>query len=300
MKIYIAAVYNTAFDRNSVHYEGLSEKQRAPRLRASILESFHYCKRQVMTDRIRADGERVFLDSGAFSAHFSDAEIDINDYCAYLWQNQDIIEVASVLDAINNPLKSWENQRHMEQQGLRPLPCYHWGEDERYLEWYVANYDYITIGGMVPISTKNLRPWLDRIWSKHLTDKEGKPRVKVHGFGMTSLSLMERYPWYSVDSSRWLQAARFGNILIPSNEQLIGISQDAPHRKTKGQHFDNLAPIQKDAIAEEIDSYGFGITILRTNTYARRMFNILAFQAIEAKINQDPDPRFIQPHNTLF
>ena len=50
---------------------------------------------------------------------------------------------------------------------------------------------------MVPVSTKDLLPWLDRIFSTYICDDKGFPKVKTHGFGLTT-SLMIRYPWYSV------------------------------------------------------------------------------------------------------
>ena len=83
----------------------------------------------------------------------------MKEYCRYIQKNEDIIEkvdgmtCASVLDGIGDPLKTYQNQKAMEGMGVVPLPCFHYGEDERYLDYYAANYPYITIGGMVPIST---------------------------------------------------------------------------------------------------------------------------------------------------
>src|SRR5690606_10362350 len=125
-------------------------------------------------------------------------------YCKYVLKNNDIFEVVSVLDAIGDPDKTYHNLKYMEQHSIPALPCFHYGEDEAVIEFYANEYDYITLGGMVPISPQQLKIWLDRIWGRYLTNEDGTPKVRVHGFGMTSVPLMARYPWYSVDSSSWV------------------------------------------------------------------------------------------------
>ena len=138
----------------------------------------------------------LFLDSGAFSAFTQGVEIDIYEYCSFIKKNKKYIETYAVLDVIGSAEKTWENQRIMEKAGLSPLPCFHFGEDIKWLKKYVKKYDYMALGGMVPISSKDLKVWLDDLYSNHLCDKDGMPKIKVHGFGMTSLSLMLRFPWY--------------------------------------------------------------------------------------------------------
>lgn len=138
----------------------------------------------------------LFLDSGAFSAWSKNVNISIDEYIEFIKNNIDYIDVYSVLDDIIDAEKTWQNQIYMEEQGLSPLPCFHYGEDLNYLKKYISNYDYISLGGMVPIASKNLRVWLDNIFINYICDKNGMPKVKIHGFGMTSLDLMIRYPWY--------------------------------------------------------------------------------------------------------
>ncbi len=245
-----------------------------------ILESYHYIHKQSAVDMIRRDGVKVFLDSGAFSAMTKGVEIDLRGYCHYIQKNADIIEHYSVLDGIGDPLKTWQNQQLMESLGVRPLPCFHYGEDERYLEWYISNYEYITLGGMVPISTPQLYNWLDRIWGKYLTDGAGKPRVKVHGFGVTTFGIMERYPWFSVDSSRWVMAAAMGTVILPK-VGIISVSEHSPTKKRDGAHLDNLPTIHQDVIAKMIEAYGFEVERVRTEYLSRWAFNCGTFQDIE-------------------
>lgn len=263
-----------------------------------FLDSFHYVHKQAYVDIIRKDEKKIFLDSGAFTAFTKGAQIDLKTYCNYIKKNVDIIQVASVLDAIGDDHGTYENQLKMEREGIRPLPCFHYGDDERYLEHYVANYEYITIGGMVPIASGQLKLWLDRIWGKYLTDQDGRPKVKVHGFGMTDVYLMGRYPWYSVDSSTWVQSAFNGGVTVPGFGN-IAISATSPARKVENRHVENMAPIQREELFNRIRVSGFEPERLREQYLARWIFNIWAFQQINAELD-DPDPRFIPEQMGLF
>jgi hypothetical protein len=305
MELYLAAVYTSNFGKSSTIYSKLTDAEKQHRDKHPyILESYHYIHRETYVEKLRADGQRVFLDSGAFSAFTKGTEINLPEYCDYIKKNHDIIRyidgtyLFSVLDGIGDPLKTYQNQMAMEQLGVRPLPCFHYGEDERYLEYYIQNYPYITLGGMVPITTKQLYYWLDRIWERYLCDGSGRPKLKVHGFGLTTVDLMERYPWFSVDSSSWVQIAVHGNILFPDHGS-IAISSDSPRTKQEGYHYDNLPPILRKAIEEQVKAQGFEIERLRASAYSRWAWNFWAFHEINRRTNR-ADKTFKPEQAMLF
>lgn len=282
MNLYIAGEYTANFERGGNGWAKLDDREKQGH--ASIknkLESYHYIGHGRYADRIRENGDVVFLDSGAFSAFSLGVEVNLPAYCRWILANLDIVRVedgalmASVLDGIGDPLKTYQNQLAMEELGVRPLPCFHYGEDERYLEWYLANYEYITIGGMVPISTPQLFHWLDRIWNKYLCDGSGGARIKVHGFGLTSVPLMQQYPWYSVDSSSWVQIGAHGNIIMDG--KTMAFSSQSPSRKNVNQHIDSLPPIMKDAVERKIIDMGYNPDRLREIQYSRWAFNAEQF-----------------------
>lgn len=292
MNLYLAAIYTNNYCSGQPRHEELNEREKAifgslP----NVLESFHYVSKQQYVDAMRQNGAKVFLDSGAFSAKSLGVDIDINAYCDYIKRNIDIIRtednvvMASVLDGIGDALKTWQNQLYMEQCGATPLPCFHFGEDERYLEWYVARYPYITIGGMVRTKAEDVMQWLDRIWNKYLVDGSGRPRLKVHAFGVTTVSLMERYPWHSVDSSSWVQATAFGAIY--TNEfGPISISSQSPNRHDEGRHFSTFTPIQQQAIIAMLQSKGFDCERLSTTYQSRAGYNALAYVELGNILNE--------------
>ena len=194
------------------------------------------------------------------------------EYGEYILQNKDLIDVYVNLDVINNPEETWKNQEYYEKMGLKPLPVFHLGEDVSWLKKYLEKgYDYIAIGGLIPNPFKVLAPSLDNLWSKYLTDKKGYPLLKVHGFAVTSVRLMHRYPWYSVDSTSWQKFAVYGVVIIPKlnarrqrdfTQTPIGVSFS---RKSKerfeinGKHYDTFSLVEKQYFKDYLSEYGVKI-----------------------------------------
>ncbi len=293
MKLYLAGLYTSNFDMHGTLYKRLTDAEKKHRGEVRhILESYHYVHRQGYVDRMRRDGAKVFLDSGAFSAFTKGVEVDLPAYCEYIKRNADIIETvgsslcASVLDGIGDAVRTGENQDKMERLGVRPLPCFHYGEPEEYLEYYIANYEYITLGGMVPIAKPQLRLWLDRIWGNHLVDGRGRPKVKVHGFGLNSFGLMKRYPWFSVDASSWVQQAANGNIVLPWGEGILyfPISQESSFRHKHNQHYDNIQPEERARILSEVEKRGFSLEDVQKKYLSRWIFNCASFREIQDQL----------------
>jgi hypothetical protein len=295
MNLFLAAIYTNQYRAGQKQYTHFNDREREivdniPH----ILESYHYVGKQRYVDEMRASGGKVFLDSGAFSANSLGVDIDLKGYCDYIKRNLDIIRVedgvvmASVLDGIGDPKKTWENQIAMEQAGAKPLPCFHFGEDERYLEWYVQRYPYITIGGMVRTSAEDVMQWLDRIWDRYLLDGSGRPRLKVHAFGVTTISLMERYPWWSVDSSSWIQAASFGSVYTLEHGP-VAVSALSPSRHDAGRHMSNLAELQRQQIEHELNAEGFCYDRLSTVYQSRAAYNMLGYMKLNVELNKHFD-----------
>jgi hypothetical protein len=210
----------------------------------------------------------LFLDSGAFSAWSQGKEIDIQDYIAFIKEHKDVITTYANLDVIGDPAATWKNQMIMEDAGLLPLPVFHYGEDIKWLQRILKrNYEYISLGGMVPISTGDLIHWLDDLFTHYLCDSDGMPIVKVHGFGLTSLRLMLRYNWWSVDSTSWVLTGRMGSIYIPKfrngkwlydeDSWKVSVSNKSPNDKEKGKHIQTMSPMEKKILLEYISSKGY-------------------------------------------
>ena len=306
MNVFMAAVYSNSYMPGMNRYVKLNEREReVVENLPHILESWHYVGKQSFVDHMRNNKAQVFLDSGAFSAHTLGVTLSIDDYCNYITRNADIIRMegnnvmASVLDGIGDPLKTYQNQLEMEAKGVRPLPCFHFGEDERYLEWYIQNYEYITIGGMVGKSTATLTTWLDRIWDRYMVDGSGNAKLKVHAFGITSVMIMENYPWFSCDSSSWIQAAAFGSVITPAYGP-VKVSDKSPSRHDWGQHITTLTPTEQDKVFKMLEDQGFTHERLATVYESRAAYNLWSFGVVNATINATKDPVFRAKIQELF
>lgn len=304
MRMYAAAVFTNNYMSGQRHHEQLTDNEKALVNNVSyILESFHYISKNKTPQQIRDLGRKIFLDSGAFSAWNKGSEIKLEEYCEFVYYNMDIIYkdgntfMIAGLDSIGDPLKTYQNLKLMESYGIYTIPCFHLGEDERYLQYYLENYEYISIGGMVGTPAKQLIPWLNRIWGQYLLNSNGEPKVKIHAFGITSFDIMWMYPWYSVDSSTWIQAASFGMIMTAEYGN-ISVSAKSPSAKNFKQHFCNISKTEQDHLLDIlITKKGFDIERLSESYQSRVAYNLAAYTDINnaiLKIQNTIDNHHIQ------
>ena len=232
-----------------------------------------------------ARGTDMFLDSGAFTAFTKDAVITVEEYAEFIHRTAHMWSARSSLDAIGDAAKSYQYLKDLESLGCAVQPVFHAREDVAWLKKYLdEGYDYIFIGGMVPETTKWLRGWLDDLFDHYLTNSDGTPRVKLHGFGLTDQKLMFRYPWHSVDSSSWLMTGIFGACVFatPRGLRKVVFSEDSPQaRNYKGWHYARL-PV---AMQRQVDAWlePFGVTAAQCATHYtfRDAVNAGTFQAME-------------------
>jgi hypothetical protein len=201
---------------------------------------------------------KIFLDSGAFSAWNSGKKIDLNSYIRLCKKYQDEVDVIASLDVVpgNRTTKlnskeqqkevqraaeeGYENYDRMLQAGIshkKLIHTFHQFDPPEFLERMIEDeIEYIGISPSNSVPTAQRMEWLDKVCMPLLLDKNNNPKVKFHGFAVTSLRLVLNYPWTSVDSSSWvLRANGFGLIDLPST---------APP-KTKEHHYVTSVPVSK-------------------------------------------------------
>ena len=210
---------------------------------------------------------RIFLDSGAYTSFTKGIRIDIRRYADFIRQHRDIVEVASNLDVIGEGQEklSFERLKKLERL-LAPdgldyllLPVHHVRDRDTWLRRYLdEGYDYIALGGMVGEPTAVLTRWLDHVWSRFLTNPDGTPKIKVHGFGMTRPSLMARYPWHSVDSTSWVFTMKNGGLmldLLQKDQSIKDFKIDFSERSSERHlHYNTLSPIGRRAVDRRLEA----------------------------------------------
>lgn len=192
MKYYAACIDDTGIKASTI----IPPKQ--------ILLSYHYySKKEKRVKELLNQQYDIFLDSGAFSAMSKGSVIDIDEYCNFIKRTG--VTYYATLDVIGNAKATLENHKYMiNKYGLNPIPAFHMGSKIEELE-PLLEYNYIALGGLV--FSSGIMNHCDEVWHYILTNK---PNLKVHAFGLTNIELMNRYPWYSVDSSSFMGCRRFG------------------------------------------------------------------------------------------
>ena len=144
MKIYFANMFST---------QGIEQYLKH---KIDILAAFpSFSKQQVKELKQCAS---LFIDSGAFGKNSS--KISLDNYIQFIKNNKSKIDLYANLDVIGNANKTYQNQKEMEKEGLTPLPVFHYGSSEEVLKKYLRKrYSYISLGGMVPISSPQLQMW---------------------------------------------------------------------------------------------------------------------------------------------
>jgi len=233
------------------------------------------------------DNQILFMDSGAFSAFTQNANIDIDGYIKFI--NLCDADYFAALDVIGDGKKSFENVNYMyehlnDDRKNKLVPTFHYGDEWKYLDYYIEHFDYIALGGMVGAHSNVLKRWLDSVFSKY-------PNHKYHGFGLTAYTLMFRYPFFSVDSTSWLQGQKFGMLYFPDG---------------KNFHYNELRTTKESFIPYKkiILDRGYNFEELEKEYMRRNHFCIESFKELAAshnikefKLNQTQLDSFNEPPN---
>jgi hypothetical protein len=273
-----------------------------------------------------------FLDSGAFTlwtkaadytkehktdkwAYYDSPEFwtYCDDYAKFIKKYQIGIDLYANVDVIPNPELTWRNQCYFERKhGLRPVPVVHYKTDLKWLSHYInRGYKLIGLGGLVGSTAQDsCIDWIDRAFKLVCSSEDRLPKVKIHGFGVTSYTLMLRYPWWSVDSTSWCMVGAFGSILIPHKRKgrfvfseppyVMKVSVEKKARMVKS-HYKNKSPVEQRIIRDWLEfiniplgKIGTGGEVeeigVMTCTYTRRAANILFFEEMCKSLPKWPWP----------
>lgn len=227
----------------------------------------------------------LLIDSGAFSVAHSGITIDIDAYIEYINSHPEI-EYFIELDKIPYPILnhetaedtanvSWKNYLYMIERlndWTKLLPVYHFGEDLKYFKRMLEfkkdgkHIPYICIGGRHGVSTQKQEEYFDTLFNE--IKNSSNPNVKIHVLGMTVLSTLEKFPFYSADSTSYLQYAIYGSIMTKYGG--VNIS-NGNHKKS---NFKYLSKEEQLEILKEITDLGYTLEELQDSYLKRICFNI--------------------------
>jgi hypothetical protein len=157
---------------------------------------------------------------------------------------------------------------------------------EGYWTRRIGSYPYILLGGLVAKDRNKVKRDLDRIFESHLTDSSGQVRCKLHGFGLTQLDMMIRYPWHSVDSTSWVNTAAYGSCVFYRSGKLqqVLFSKDSPH-SSDNKHYDQMSQAEQQEILKLLEPTGITHDEVREDYNGRRVVNLYTYQQIEKYVH---------------
>lgn len=248
---------------------------------------------------------KLFIDSGAYTAHTKGKEVDVDEYIEFINSIDDVVTTFAQVDKIPGkwgepktpeqlaeaPILSWENYNYMVRRVKSPKklqPIFHQGEDFKYLKQMLEfkypedvldkscvgqPIDYIGISCNKELSSSDWYAWFLQVF-KIIRDSSN-PNVKTHAFGMTSLRILEQFPFHSADSTSWVRSASFGNIIV-------GYTSAYTSNRSLGDpgHINNQPKAVKDDVARICNKYGMNLEeiINDDKPYPRAMFNLCSLK----------------------
>ena len=234
------------------------------------------------------DRGKLFIDSGAYTAFTKGKTVDVDEYITYINSISSTLHCFAQVDHITGKGEtkedtarlSWENFLYMRTRVLEPhklVPIFHQGEDLKWLQNMleycddIGMLDYIGFGAMVGTGVTKTDKCLffDRAFS--VIEHSSNPNVKVHAMGMTSLSLLELYPFYSADSTSWIMQAATGSIFTPWG--LIDVSDKTKYDKSNPL---NTAKGFSEKLEIWLRGIGFTLEEVRDSYRPRTICNLIA------------------------
>lgn len=244
---------------------------------------------------------KLFVDSGAYTAHTKGVTIDVDDYIKLINSIDDQVYVFAQVDKIPGvwgqpktiqqqmeaPKQSWDNYLYMVDKVKSPgklIPIFHQGEDFKWLR-NMLNYKYtsgelkgqyikyIGISCNKELSSKDWCKWFEEVFKVIKTS--ANPNVRTHAFGTTSTRVLEQFPFTSADSTSWVRTASFGRISYKGS--LIYVSKRNEH---SDDYILNKSPAVIKAISDICDRIGISLKeILDDNTgESKCMFNLYSLK----------------------
>lgn len=242
----------------------------------NFLCSFFYSKDSTVIRNLKEINKDccIFLDSGGYSARKNGVDIDVDNYKSFLERYKEYLFTAANLD-VNSLDIQLENQKILEEV-FPVLPVYHYKEyaegNRKLFEDYCDKYPYVAIGGVAGVGV----PKEAEVNFFNFVFKVSVPKkVKLHGFGITKITSLKQYPWYSCDSTSWLSGGMFGTMKVWDSQ--------------KFEFFSDIHYKEKEGMLEH------NIDIEATEDYCKRLaHNVKEFVKMEKDITRLWESRGIQ------
>jgi len=190
----------------------------------NVLESYAYIKKHEKDIDLLLRNTFI-LDSGAFTfmskkTKAVDWEKYTDNYIEFINKHQIKnyfeLDIYSVVG-----LKETERLRNKIEQktNTKSIPVWHYELGAEYYKNLCESYKYIAIGASGRNDSKwtRTKPALLKSMVVYAKNKG----VKVHGLGYTVMKMLPQIPFYSIDSTTWLNAGKYGEYQFFNGQKII-------------------------------------------------------------------------------
>jgi hypothetical protein len=268
----------------------------------------------------KASGDKplvsLFMDSGVFGAWARGMSLDLKKYISFIRRNESKLRCYATMDVIpgkfgvartthqveESASQSYKNHQVLKDAGLTPIPIFHQGESFHWLEKMITEGEpYVGISTAKDLTKTDHREWLDRVFTM-ITDSRGVPYIKTHGFGVTAIDILLRYPWYTSDSTTWALAAGYGLIYIPVFDKgkfdysrvptrIIMSGREQQAWSSVQRQFDSLGPQMQAVVTDYLAHVGhLSVEQVRYDADARRRAMLCYFEDFVSHYKIKPFP----------
>lgn len=177
------------------------------------------------------------MDSGAFSYLGTQKhKVDSINWDEYVERYADLVNKKNIDNFIELDLDDVIGMKEVERlrakleklTNKQCMPVWHKDRGWEYWERMVREYDYVCVGG---IALWDIKPQDIGIFANLLKESDAN-NCKVHGLGFTNTTKLDRYPFYSVDSSSW-NSWRWGHISYFDGTKMIKASTKKEGQKLR-------------------------------------------------------------------
>lgn len=275
---------------------------------------------------------KMLVDSGAHSAHTKGVQLDLEEYISFVNENVDDITLYVQVDKIPGvyrkpktqkdweeaPKISWENYLYMREKSrdwTKLVPVFHQGEDYKWLQ-NMCDYKfsdgtqipYIGLSPRGDVSLKAKYDFCAKCFS--IIKKSSQPNIKTHAFGATSLSMLERLPFTSADSTTWVLVSAFGQVWVPTGITgysvddtvgvKLGVSKENIVHPTGTQTYWRQSPEIRKRLDDYFESIGTNIEKLSESHSERSLASAKFCQDWARHYQYKGVETFIQSEGLLF
>lgn len=148
------------------------------------------------------------LDSGAFTVRYSGGSVDLERYCEFT--KSTCWDECVALDVIGDAEGTLRNALWLKAHGSLAYPVFHYGEPLEILDEYVRQFPKVGLASQhcATVSSVDALRFYETCFARHWP-------FPYHSFGWIGGKKekpLDRFPFYSGDSSSWVQGpASFGN-----------------------------------------------------------------------------------------